>query len=129
MSATPSVPTLPLSDPSHAVHWSPTNPPAQYAVVFPGAPKRLTYAELLHQSSALAAGLRSLGVRAGDAVAIWAENRAEWIVSQLAICAVGAVMVPVNTHLREQDGAYVLERSDAVAILLSQRVLLTRTED
>ena len=121
MSATPSVPTLRFSDPFHAVQWWATNTPEQEAVVFPGARKRITYAELLHQSSALAAGLRSLGVRAGDAVAIWAENRAEWIVSQLAICAVGAVMVPVNTHFREQDVAYVLEHSNAVAILLSQR--------
>ena len=96
MSTTLSGPTLRFSDPFHAVQWWATNTPEQEAVVFPGARKRIPYAELLHQSSALAAGLRSLGVRAGDAVAIWAENRAEWIVSQLAICAVGAVMVPVT---------------------------------
>jgi fatty-acyl-CoA synthase len=111
----------PFPDPYTAAQWWAHATPSHEAVVFPAAQKRITYADLLRQSSALAAGLKNLGVKPGDAVAIWAENRAEWIVSQLAICAAGAVMVPVNTHFREQDVAYVLRHSHAVAILLSER--------
>jgi fatty-acyl-CoA synthase len=121
MSLTLTTPPPSFPDPYTAIQWWARVAPAQEAVVFPNAQKRITYSELLHQCSALAAGLKGLGVKPGDAVAIWAENRAEWIVSQLAICAAGAVMVPVNTHFREQDVAYVLRHSKAVAILLSER--------
>lgn len=110
-----------FNDPYAALRYWAKTCPDQDAIVFPQAGVRLSFAQWLEQANRVAAGLRNLGVKPGDAVALWAENRAEWLVSQLAIAAAGAVMVPVNTHLRELDVSYVLNHSKAVAIMLSRR--------
>jgi len=110
-----------FDDPFAALQWCAQHLPQQEGLVFPQAGQRLSFADWMEQSTRLAASMRELGIQRGDAVAIWAENRVEWAVSQLAIAALGAVLVPVNTHFREQDVSYVLNHSHAVAILLSER--------
>ncbi|MDP3809960.1 MAG: AMP-binding protein [Hydrogenophaga sp.] len=94
--------------------------PDREGVVFPLANERLTFAQWLLQSNRLAIALRRLGVGEGDAVALWAENRAEWAVTLTALAGLGAVLVPINTHLRETDLRYVLKHSQAKAILFSR---------
>ena len=44
-------------------------------------------------------GLRVLGVKSGDRVAILSENRPEWTMADFAILALGAVSVPVYPTL------------------------------
>ncbi|HYS03187.1 MAG TPA: acetoacetate--CoA ligase [Candidatus Eisenbacteria bacterium] len=64
------------------------------AVVFrseSGAARELTYAELAEQVGAMAAGLRSLGVRRGDRVAAYLPNIPETLVAFLATASLGAV--------------------------------------
>jgi fatty-acyl-CoA synthase len=113
------------SDPGAALDACAARWPNTDALVFPqaaGAPTlRLTFDEWRDQALRVAAGLHALGLRRGDPIAIWAENRIEWPVAQLAFAYLGAILVPVNTHFREMDLAYVLEHSGAKAILLSER--------
>ncbi|MBA6104639.1 MULTISPECIES: class I adenylate-forming enzyme family protein [Pseudomonas] len=99
-----------------AVRW-----PDREALVFDEGAQRLSFGQWLSQVQRLGAGLRQLGVKPGDPVALLAENRIEWPIAQLAIAAIGAVLVPINTHSREEDLWYVLDHSQAVAILLSER--------
>jgi fatty-acyl-CoA synthase len=99
-----------------AEHW-----PDQEGVVFPQASQRLSFKQWLAQARRLANALRRLGIKEGDAVALWAENRVEWAVTQTALAGLGAVMVPINTHFREQDLSHVLKHSQAKMILLSER--------
>ena len=47
----------------------------------------------------LALGLSSLGVHAGDRVAIMSESRPEWLLADFAILTLGAVTVPVYATL------------------------------
>jgi o-succinylbenzoate---CoA ligase len=47
--------------------------------------------------------LRTLGVRAGSRVGLWAENSVEWIVIALAVARAGAVLVPLNTRLADPE--------------------------
>ncbi|WP_218961055.1 AMP-binding protein [Neopusillimonas maritima] len=110
-----------FSDPYVALnHWAAERPNDE-GMVFPLPGKRLSFAQWLVESQKLGSALQGLGVKRGDAVAIWAENRYEWLVSQVALAAIGAVMVPINTHFRENDVSYVLARGDVVAILLSTK--------
>ncbi|HEX5286277.1 MAG TPA: AMP-binding protein [Polaromonas sp.] len=95
--------------------------PASEGVVFPLSNKRLTFSQWLSQAQRLGEGLRRLGIGEGDTVALWAENRIEWAVTQTALAAIGAVLVPINTHFREQDLRFVLNHSQAKAILFSKR--------
>lgn len=121
MSATPApAPAVPPH--SHAAlrtcaaRW-----PDREGVVFPLADRRLTFAQWLDEAERLAASLRSLGVRPGDRIALWAENRIEWTVALVALAALSAVLVPVNTHFRDDDLGYVMEHSAASVLLLSER--------
>lgn len=74
---------------------------------------RLSYRQLDAQRRCAARGLYALGVRRGDRVAIWAQNRPEWIVAGLAIHSLGAAIVPANTRMKGEEVAWLLERSGA----------------
>ena len=67
-----------------------------------------------------AAALRNAGLRAGDHIALLAENRWEWPVVQMAVAALGAVFVPLNSHYRREDLAFVLKQSRARAVICSR---------
>lgn len=61
--------------------------------------RSLSYAEGFEQAAALADALRSqFGVKAGTKVAVVMSNRIEWIISVLAITAVGGVAALVNSR-------------------------------
>jgi fatty-acyl-CoA synthase len=81
----------------------------------------LTFGQWHARSLRLAGGLISLGLRAGDHIALLAENRIEWPLVQGAAALMGAVLVPLNTHYRRAELEYVLKRSRARAIVLSPR--------
>jgi acetyl-CoA synthetase len=72
--------------------------PAQAAVISEtecGGTRTLTYAELRHEVSHVAAGLRSLGIQKGDRVGIYMPMSVETVVVLLAIGWIGAVAVPL----------------------------------
>ncbi len=81
-------------------------------------PSRLTYAELDEHSDRLATALRELGLAKGDCVATLAANRAELVVTEVALYKAGLVRAPVNARLGEREVAHLLRESGA-------RVLLT----
>ena len=67
----------------------------------------------------LARGLRALGIGPGDRVLVVAENRPEWLISDLAIMATGGVTVPAYTTNTEADQRYLLEDSGAKGAIVS----------
>jgi acyl-CoA synthetase (AMP-forming)/AMP-acid ligase II len=78
---------------------------------------RLTYAELPDAVDAYARGLVAAGVAAGDRVAIWAPNCAEWMLAALGVLRAGAVLVPMNTRFKGGEAAYILRASGATTLL------------
>jgi fatty-acyl-CoA synthase len=88
-----------------------------------GGDERYTYAALRDNVRAFAKGLHALGVRRGDHVAILMGNRAAWVIADLAICALGAVMVAVNTWVTARELCYVLAHSDAKLLIASDHFL------
>ncbi|HLH13537.1 MAG TPA: AMP-binding protein, partial [Solirubrobacteraceae bacterium] len=73
----------------------------------------LSYGELWERAARVAGGLRAAGVRRGDRVALRLPNGIEWVLAFFGAQLLGAVAVPVNTRLAEQEVAYVLEDSGA----------------
>ena len=67
----------------------------------------------------LARALRARGVGAGDRVLLVAENRPEWVITELAIMAVGAITVPAYTTNTTETHAYLLNHSEAIAVVVS----------
>ena len=79
-----------------------------------------TYLETKKQTHLLAAGLISLGVEAGDKIALLSEGRNAWIIGELGILHAGAVNVPLSIKLEESnDLIFRLVHSEAQYILVS----------
>ncbi len=73
-----------------------------------------------------ATGLRVLGVKRGDRVAILSENRPEWTLADFAILSLGAVSVPVYPTLLGWQIEYIINDSGSVAIIASTEEQLNK---
>lgn len=79
-----------------------------------------SWQEAWQQTLKLAAGLQSLGLQAGDRVAIYSENCADWFLTDFAISAAGLISVPIYFTAGEKTISYVLEHSGAKAIVVGK---------
>ncbi|MDR1381971.1 MAG: AMP-binding protein [Tannerella sp.] len=80
----------------------------------------VTYGETKRQVYRLAAGLLSLGVRAGEKIALLSEGRNDWVIGELGILYAGAVNVPLSVKLEEKnDLIFRLRHSEAKYIITS----------
>lgn len=79
---------------------------------------RYTYSQFHDEVDRVACGLMALGIQKGHHVGIWATNYSEWVLSQFATAKIGAVLVNVNPAYRTHELAYVLEQSEANALVL-----------
>lgn len=91
--------------------------------------KRLSGLEIIEQIRHIALGLSSLGVKAGDRVAIISENRPEWSLVDLAILSLRAVNVPIYTTQAVEQIRYILENSGAKMLFVSGKKLFKHAED
>jgi len=89
----------------------------------------LSFADLLSQVHAFSVGLRELGVRAGDRLAILSENRPEWAITDFACLAARCADVPVYPTLPAHQIEYILRDSGAVAVCCSSAAQLGKILD
>ncbi len=80
----------------------------------------LTYGEVDATANRYAQGLISLGVRAGDHVALMLPNCADIVHLVFALAKLGAVAVPVNIAYRGDLLHHVLDTSDACALIVDE---------
>ena len=88
-----------------------------------GGATRLSYAEARARARRLAKGLRQLGVRRGDKVALLMDNRAEWLLIDFAVTLLGATLVPISTWSRPRELGYVLGHCDATTLITVDRFM------
>ena len=95
-----------------------------------GETKSMVYQDEIYTSThiyemgrRLAAGLKSLGVGRGDHVVVSMPNSPEVFACFGAIWRVGAVIVPIMFLLGEDETRYILDHSDAKAVITSQDLL------
>jgi fatty-acyl-CoA synthase len=79
--------------------------------------RSLTYAQLGARTNRLANALLALGLQPGDRVALLAYNCAEWIEIYAGLAAAGLVAVPINFRLTPPEIAYIVEHSEARAVI------------
>ncbi len=72
----------------------------------------------------LAAGLVSRGVRPGDMVALYSENRPEWHILDFACHLTGAVLVPLYPNLIADQIAYIVRDAGARWLFVSGSKML-----
>lgn len=79
-----------------------------------------SWGEAYQKTLKLAAGYRSLGLEPGDKVAILSENCAEWFLADFALTAAGLISVPIYFTAGEKTISYVLDHSEAKAIVVGK---------
>jgi len=84
--------------------------------------RRYTYAQLLDEVNRVARGLLALGIRRGDHVAILMGNRAEWLLSFLAVQQIGGVSVGLNTWASSREMEYTLSHAAVRCLIAAERL-------
>src|SRR5687768_12539936 len=80
--------------------------------------RRYTYRQLEERANRLASGLRALGLRHLDRVAIIAPNTPAMLEAHFGVPAAGLVLVPINIRLNRDEVAYILQHSGARVVLV-----------
>ncbi|SDN70102.1 long-chain acyl-CoA synthetase [Paenibacillus sp. yr247] len=77
----------------------------------------VTYEELNRQVQCCASGLSTHGIGKGDKVAILLGNAPEFIIAYYGILHLGAAVVPINPTYTSEEIAYILNNSQAKAVI------------
>ena len=78
---------------------------------------RTTFAELKEQSDQAASYLQSLGIGKNDPVMLILKRRYEWWIIMLALCKIGAIVIPATHMLTKKDIIYRNTRASVKAII------------
>ncbi|GAC1429044.1 MAG: AMP-dependent synthetase/ligase [Thermoanaerobaculia bacterium] len=89
----------------------------------------VTVAEFRDTVRWFSTGLRVLGVKPGDRVAILSENRSEWTLGDFGILTNSSVSVPIYPTLLGWQVEYILNDSGAVAVIVSTEEQLQKVLD
>ena len=82
--------------------------------------RALSYAAWDTRASRLANAMLGLGLSPGDRVALLAYNAVEWLEIYTALARAGLVAVPLNFRLRGPEIAYIVEHSEARAMIVQE---------
>jgi acyl-CoA synthetase (AMP-forming)/AMP-acid ligase II len=85
--------------------------PDKLAVIFED--RRYTYRAFNERVNRLANALLKKGVRQGDKVAYLLNNCSEFAEISLALSKIGALSVPLNFRLKDDEISYIVENSDS----------------
>ena len=102
---------------------------AAYLVEGPDGWSEVSWDEAARTVDELANGLLALGIRKGDAVGILAQTSLEWALFDYALGLIGAVGAAIYANSSPKDCRYVLEHSDAVAVLVEDEAQRTKVAD
>jgi O-succinylbenzoic acid--CoA ligase len=79
---------------------------------------RWSYAEVDAATARLCAGLAAQGIRAGERVLMFIDNRPEFVLVLLALQRLGAIAVPVGVREQRPGLAYIARQCGAAAIVI-----------
>ncbi len=85
--------------------------------------KKISYAQLRKSIDALAQNLQTLGINKGDKIAIYSYNRPEWVIADLAILKLGAIVVPIYHVLSAFYVKYILNDAQIKLLFIENAAL------
>ena len=80
-----------------------------------------TFRRLAHEARRIGRGLLAAGLTKGDRVALWAENRPEWMAAWLGALGSGCVIVPIDFLVSEKECLNIITITRATAFFYSER--------
>jgi long-chain acyl-CoA synthetase len=119
---------MPVTLPKRILHIAEKHPDAivQYSKDETGTFQPTSFPEFIGEFKAFAAGLRTLGVEKGDHVGLISENRKEWLISDMAILALGAADVPRGCDSTAEEISYILSFADCRVVILENDAQLAK---
>src|SRR5215210_2721404 len=89
----------------------------------------VSYDELGTIVKEISLGLRRLGVEPGEKVAIVSHTRPEWTYSDFGILCAGATTIPVYQTNSAEECQYVIDHSEAKAVIVEDAAQLEKIRD
>lgn len=80
----------------------------------------MTYGEVHQGACMFAAGLLDAGVQFGDRIALLAEGRNDWVISELGILYAGAVNVPLSIKLESGEVLFRINHAECRFLIVSE---------
>ncbi len=96
------------------------NMPDKPAYIMAASGAVVTYGQLNDRTNQCAQLFRSLGVQAGDHIAILMENDVRFLEVCWAAQRSGLIFTAISTHLSHEEAAYILDNCDAILLVASQ---------
>jgi long-chain acyl-CoA synthetase len=87
-----------------------------------------TYAQFARSIRVLAAGFAASGVKRGDHVGFFVNNRFEWIGTDFALMALGAVSIPRGSDTTAKEVAFIFRHSDSKFLIVESARQLAELE-
>ncbi|MBW4512495.1 MAG: long-chain fatty acid--CoA ligase [Scytonematopsis contorta HA4267-MV1] len=78
----------------------------------------LNYTQLSQQIQQFATGLQTLGVKAGDRIALIADNSPRWLIADQGIMAAGAVDAVRSSQAERDELLYIVENSGSTGLVV-----------
>ncbi|ASK63688.1 AMP-dependent synthetase [Virgibacillus phasianinus] len=81
-----------------------------------------TYEEVWRDSVNAAKAMLALGIRRRDHVALIMDNKPEFVALKIGISLIGAVCIPINTMLQEDELEYMFRQSDVQWLFIHDKI-------
>lgn len=85
--------------------------------------KQYTYTDVDKAANQAANFLEKLGIQKGDHIALILKNSPAYIFIWFGIAKLGAVMVPINYHLKGESLQYILDHSDSKIAIVDHQFI------
>ena len=86
----------------------------------------ISYSIFKEETDSFGFGLAALGLKRDDIIAIISENRPEWVYSDMASLALGAINVPLYPSLTSESIEYILNNSESKCVIVSNKFQLNK---
>jgi fatty-acyl-CoA synthase len=84
-----------------------------------------TYGEMNRRANRLAHALSGLGMKKGDRIAFMGNNCHQFVEYYFALAKAGFVSVPVNARFSGDEASYIVNHSEAIALIYTEEVETT----
>lgn len=102
------------------VDWYGQNQPDRKAMIWVSnedEEKVFTFADIMKESAKTAHYLRAMGIKKGDRVLVVLRRHYEWWFVMMALCKIGAIVIPATDQLKEHDFVYRFNSAGVSAII------------
>lgn len=97
--------------------------PDKPAIIMAHSGEQLSYLELDHASNQVVHLLRQLGLKDGDHISLFMDNRLEFFVIVWAALRSGLQITPINRYLTAPEAAYIVADSGARVLIASDALI------